>query len=102
MTPAPFWQCCKRVKFNLKNKKNIAKTVKVRAYKKLGPTGKIEDVSAHLRRISAGEKSSSGKPYITERQVHNLTKKGVRIQQYTGFSIKMNDQWFEAAHKFSF
>lgn len=31
----------------------MAKTVKVRAYKKLGPTGKVESVDSHMREISS-------------------------------------------------
>lgn len=42
----------------------MAKQVKVRAYKKLSPTGKIENVDAHMRKIESAMKKIGAKSHV--------------------------------------
>jgi hypothetical protein len=39
---------------------------------------------------------------LTEKKLNAMIKKGSEINQYTGFSIKVDGVWYECAHRFSF
>lgn len=58
------------------------KTVKVRAYKKLGPTGKVEDVDAHMRKIEQ-QISKLTEPALTQAMEMTKKKEGSEIKWRT-------------------
>ena len=79
------------------------KNIKVKAYKKLSPTGKVEDVSAHLRSIDTSVNKKALSKQFRENWVtsdkgdlENYKNKVAQFRDEKAKSKEYSDQWWGA------